>query len=109
MALVNPHLAFPFRFAANGHAASNEQGSGDDVQSCVGVAIVTPFGYRVDEPDFGARPEDFAVLPTNIDALIKALERSEPRALVAIEEDPNLIARLESHLRVFVDRAEGGA
>lgn len=107
MALTNPHLDYPFRFAASGHAAANEQGSATDVVSGVAVALLTPYGYRVDEPDFGARPEIFGTLPLDLDAISRAVEQSEPRASVAIAEREDLIGLLESHLRIYVDRAEG--
>jgi hypothetical protein len=106
VALEIPHLAFPFRWGPNGHAAANEQGSPEDVLSCVSVALVCPPAYRVDEPDFGARPEEMGVLPTDLDGLIRVIERSEPRARIAISERGDLIPLLESHLGVYVDRAE---
>lgn len=107
MALTNPHLDYPFRFAASGHAAANEQGEADDVKSGVTIALLCPSAYRVDEPDFGARPEVMGVLPLDLDALTRAIERSEPRAIVFINENEALIGLLESHLRIYVDRAEG--
>lgn len=102
--LINPHLAFPFQWAASGSAACNEQDTTDDVLSCVGVVIVTPYGYRVDEPDFGARPEEMGVLPMDLASITQAIEASEPRASVQITEDEALIRLLESHLRIYVDR-----
>lgn len=102
-----PHFDYPFRLAATGHAVVNEQGGAQDVQAGVALALLCPSGYRVDEPDFGARPDEMSVLPLDLDALTRAIELSEPRALVAIAERRDLIGLLESHLRIYVDRAEG--
>lgn len=107
MALTSPHLDYPFRFGLSGHAVANEQGTATDVKSGVAVALLCPSGFRVDEPDFGARPEEMGVLPLDLDALVRAIERSEPRALVVITQREDLIGLLEAHLRIYVDRAEG--
>lgn len=96
-----PHLAWPPRFALNGHLAANEQDSIEDIETCVVVSLLTPPGWRADEPQFGSRPE-FPLLPLNTGALAAAITRDEPRAGIILTDDvigrEQLIARINARI-----------
>lgn len=95
------------RVASSGHLASNEQDSIDDVASCVAISLLTPPGWRDDEPDFGSRP-DFPVLPVNLADLQSSVERDEPRARLEMHDDENTRQDLELRIttRMMLVRGE---
>lgn len=103
-----PHLDWPVRVGANGHLASNEQDSIDDIASCVAVSLLTPPGYRIDEPEFGSRP-DFPLLPLDISGLASQLARDEPRAQLDFRDDAFTRADLELRITGRLTLARGAS
>lgn len=81
-----PHLDWPVRFGSSGHLAANEQDSIDDIASCVAVSLMTPRGWRADEPQFGSRP-DFPLLPYDFGSLAGKIQQDEPRAALDVLGD----------------------
>lgn len=102
-----PHLDWPVRIASNGHLASNEQDSLDDIASCVAISLLTPPGWRDDEPEFGSRL-DFPVLPISLSDLQSSVEHDEPRARLDLHDDENTRQELELRItaRLSITRGE---
>jgi phage baseplate assembly protein W len=103
-----PHLDWPVRVGANGHLVANEQDSIDDIASCVAISLMTPPGYRVDEPDFGSRP-DFVTLPINVGAFLQQIERDEPRAALDFSDDDAARENLELRVQLRLSLARGAS
>lgn len=51
---IIPHFSRPFRIVAGlGYAATMEQDSVEDVQTCVRVLLETPVNSRIELPEYG--------------------------------------------------------
>lgn len=96
------------RVGANGHLASNEQDSIDDIATCVAMSLLTPPGWRDDEPDFGSRL-DFPLLPVNLADLQSQIARDEPRAQLALRDDENTRQDLELRITARLTLARGAS
>lgn len=103
-----PHLDWPVRILANGHLASNEQDSIDDIATCVAVSLLTPPGWRDDEPDFGSRL-DFPLLPVNLSDLQSSVARDEPRAQLQLHDDAATRQDLELRITARLTLARGAS
>lgn len=103
-----PHLDWPVRVGANGHLVTNEQDSVDDIATCVAISLLTPPGYRDDEPDFGSRP-DFPLLPVNLAELASQIARDEPRAQLSLRDDANTRQDLELRITARLTLARGAS
>lgn len=80
-----PHFAYPFRFAANGHARVLEQDFVDEIANCCQVILKTTIGSRPELPEFGVNELVFqARNRLSTDDLMAVLQRWEPRADAAI-------------------------
>jgi hypothetical protein len=101
-----PHLDWPVRAGLDGHLVSNEQDSPEDIASCVAVSLLTPPGWRDDEPAFGARP-DFPLLPLDLAALAAQVGRDEPRAALILTDDPAARQDLELRVTARISQARG--
>lgn len=103
-----PHLDWPVRIAPSGHLAANEQDSVDDIATCVAVSLLTPPGWRDEEPDFGSRP-DFPLLPINISDLQTSIAHDEPRAELLLRDEPRARADLELRITARLTLARGAS
>lgn len=103
-----PHLDWPVRLGASGHLVSNEQDSIDDIATCVAISLLTPPGFRIDEPEFGTRP-DFPLLPLDLSGLGSELARDEPRAQLAFVDDPPSRQDLELRVSARLTLARGAS
>lgn len=103
-----PHLDWPVRIAASGHLAANEQDGIDDIATCVAISLLTPLGYRDEEPDFGSRP-DFPLLPINLADLATSVAHDEPRAQLAMHDEPQARAALELRITARLTLARGAS
>jgi hypothetical protein len=74
------HLQYPFRFTAASGAATVDQGSFDDVLSCVRAIVACPVGACPELPTFGIPDPTFLSAPPSGGALIAAIQQWEPRA-----------------------------
>jgi hypothetical protein len=85
-----PHMAFPFRFDANGHAVVLEQDTEEEVGNCVELILGCEVGSLIDQPDFGITDPTFSVTP-NLQHLEHQITSWEPRATVDLSNnlDPN--------------------
>jgi phage baseplate assembly protein W len=79
--ISTPKLAFPFRFAGAGtHAATVEQGSDEEIISCVEVLLRTPVGSRIEVPDYGINDYVFRQGGVALPEVESSIGFWEPRA-----------------------------
>lgn len=102
-----PHLKMPLNFT-HGPAPLVEQDSLEEVAQCAETVLATPQGYRDELPTFGTPDQTFSVGGIEPRLLMDALERWEPRAVVAIETDDILLEELVMFARVDLMGEEGG-
>jgi phage baseplate assembly protein W len=102
---VVPHFAFPFSVDRDGAAHVLEQDTLDEVAQCVQVLLATPTGTRMEQPDYGVVDPVFQV---EIDKgeVLRAVEEWEPRAAVALQDDPDKLDVLVRRVQARV--AQGG-
>jgi phage baseplate assembly protein W len=104
-----PHLDWPVRIASSGHLASNEQDSIDDIATCVAISLLTPLGYRDEEPEFGSRP-DFPLLPIKLADLQTSIAHDEPRAELLLRAEGGATAQnLELRITARLTQARGAS
>lgn len=84
-----PHLDYPFRLSASGHALVNEQDSIEDIESCLQTILLTERGARIELPEFGIDSPLFGRQPLALEALYQTLVEQEPRALAIISQSPD--------------------
>lgn len=83
-----PHFDLPFRLV--GHSvATVEENTWEDVRNCVYAALLTPFGWRPEAPEFGTDELTLQKQPLDVGALEQQISRSDPRALVYLSQDPS--------------------
>jgi phage baseplate assembly protein W len=93
---------------SSGHLAANEQDSIDDIATCVAISMLTPNGFRDDEPEFGSRL-DFPLLPISISDLQSQIARDEPRAQLSISDDERTHQDLELRITARLTLARGAS
>jgi phage baseplate assembly protein W len=103
-----PHLDWPVQFTQAGHLKANEQDGIDDIATCVAISLLTPQGWRDEEPTFGSRP-DFPLLPINLANLQNAIVRDEPRAQIGLHDDEATRQDLELRITTRITLAAGGS
>lgn len=100
MKFDNPHISFPFRLRPDGQAAVYvEQDDPDEVLDCVQVLLLTPLGSRDEVPDYGVGDPAFRERGADLNAIIGAVERWEPRAAAEAEQ---LIDQLSGTVQINV-------
>jgi phage baseplate assembly protein W len=95
-----PHFSLPFRFATP-QAAVSEQDTVDEVGDCILSILVCPVGFRVELPTFGT-PDPTFESPIDLDAIQTSIETWEPRAAMALTEQPDLLDVMVEHLELRV-------
>lgn len=96
-------LTWPLQFdARTGHLKAAEQGSGDDLVSCVEAVLRTRIGDRMEHPEFGTFDLRFQQLPVDLDTVVAHVARWEPRARLLAEQDPSKFAELLARLNIRV-------
>jgi phage baseplate assembly protein W len=91
--VTTPHFSLPFRFGSiNGAAYVNEQDTSDDVLDSARTVLWWPLEQRDDLPDFGTLDIAFKLTTDeSLEMTIKAaLQQWEPRAVIDIEERPEV-------------------
>ena len=97
MAVAAPTFSFPFR-VVNGRVAVVEQNSARDLEQCIHATLSTPYGSRLEAPDYG-RPngelfKQQQPAGVNVDPYLAAIARDEPRAHVLADgEIEDLVER----------------
>lgn len=99
-----PHLAFPFRFGADGAARVLEQDTQEEVEQCVKVLVLTQRGERLEVPDFGIEEPAFQT-GVDLEAIRAAAEEWDDRAQVLFG-DSEVEDRVR-HLLIQVTTEEG--
>lgn len=79
-----PHFAYPFRFGVGGHAATVDQDELDDIRNCVMILLRTEVGSRLDLPEYGVPQQFLKENGINVNGVLSAINRWEPRAQVAM-------------------------
>lgn len=85
------HFQYPFQFSAAGGALTVEQGSFQEVLSCVRAVIACPVGACPELPTFGIPDPTFQTAPPGSGALVSAVQQWEPRA-----EETAVVSALDS-------------
>ena len=85
-----PHFNYPFQFGYTGHAVVVEQGSIEDVESCLQSLLLCQIGQRVELPEFGIDPMLFELQPLDTEEIEAAIVEYEPRAITTIASQPNI-------------------
>jgi len=106
-----PHFDYPFQFGYTGHAVVVEQGTLEDVESCLTTLLHCQIGHRLELPDFGVDPMLFELQPLQTDDIEAAIIEYEPRAITTVASQPSPIDYLTALINVdFSDQpATGGA
>lgn len=99
---IVPHFDLPFRLSGKSFAVV-EQDSHEDVANCVETIIRTPYGFRDDAPDFGLDDHTFDNRPLNVDAMRAQIESQEPRATMALTEEPSLVEDIVTSVNATVN------
>ena len=79
-----PHLAIPLR-VENNQFAINEQDSEQEAKACVWVIVSTEKDSRPEQPEFGINDPTFETMPININGILEAIARWEPRVETEID------------------------
>lgn len=96
-----PKLSFPFRLHANGlSAVTIEQDSDDEILDCLEVLLSTEKGSREEAPAYGIEDQTFKEGGADLEQVLTAISKWEPRAGKALEAD--VIASFIQHIRVKV-------
>lgn len=105
-----PHFDLPFRFAYRAGKPSVvcvEQDTNDDVFNCVVAILRTHEGFRPELPEFGLPEQTFALQPVDVPGMEEDIITQEPRAAVAISQEPD---RFDEHIaRLTVKASTRGA
>jgi phage baseplate assembly protein W len=102
-----PHFAFPMRRAPNGSVAVVEQETVDEIEACVLAILHTRAGELDDQPDFGISEYTFTQQPISREQVAEEVLRTEERASLLVEEEPDRFDALVDHLTITI--AHGAA
>lgn len=100
-----PHFALPFRYE-QGRPVVVEQDSVDDVAACVEAVLRTRPGEREESPDFGSPDLAFRQRPLDLDEVVGAVSRWEPRARLLAQEDPERLDEAVARVQITVRTEE---
>lgn len=102
-----PHLDLPFRFVSDQGSltvATVEQDTIDDVANCVQAVLRCPTGFRPELPEFGLDDLTFRMLPIEMQEILDAVLRWEPRAQITMEKTPEVLDELVVNLFTYVSQ-----
>jgi phage baseplate assembly protein W len=80
-----PHFTYPFRVGQR--VATVEQGTVDEVITCVYAIMATEVGSRAEEPEFGVLDQAFKQGGASFEDLETAVAEWEPRAVTALDSE----------------------
>lgn len=102
-----PHFDIPFRLAGQ-HFAVVDQDTLEDVSNCVWAVLGTQVGMRLEAPTFGREDPTFQMQPVRTDLLIQAVLENEPRAVMLMQQAPDLFDSLIADVTARVSTREVG-
>ena len=103
--VLNPHFDLPFRFLTNNGAAVEEQDSYEDIANCVEAICRCPYGFRVDNANFGFPNVELLNQPVVSEDVIETVSDQEPRATLLFSEQPDTVDVLIDRITVEVRAA----
>jgi phage baseplate assembly protein W len=83
-----------------------EQDTYDDVANCVEVICRTPFGFRLDNPDFGFPSLELTNQPILSDEVEQVVQNQEPRATLLMSEQPDLVDTMIDRITVSIQKQQ---
>lgn len=93
-----PHFDLPFRIGAK--AAEVQQDTIEDVTNCVEVCVRTHVGRRKELPHFGIGDLTFRDQPIRMSDVLQSISSNEPRAIVLIDQHPEVLDELIADVRM---------
>lgn len=105
--MATPHLALPVRYV-NGRVVTVEQDSDAEIAQAVEVILRFEPGMRPELPDFGVPDQTFRVGGVDRDAIVKAIEKFEPRVRAFVEDRPDQFDQLVRHVTVELRGGQDG-
>jgi len=85
-----------------GGVAQTEQDSFEDIANCVEAICRTPYGFRLDNPDFGFPSIELLSQPVLSEDVIETVQNQEPRASILMTEAPGLLDQLIDNITVEI-------
>jgi len=101
-----PHFSYPFERGADGKVKVVEQGSTQHVTTQQFHVLLTPLGFRVDQPDFGWPFPEFATAPIDLGPLELALHRWVPDAKFTTSQWGDVASEAIRHIQVLTEEAQ---
>jgi hypothetical protein len=98
---VTPHFDLPLKIGPLG-ANVVEQDSIDDVGNCVVMIVSVPFGWRDEAPEFGIEDPTMRRQPIGVPAIQQVIGSQEPRAVLIIDEHPDMYDELIDVINIGV-------
>jgi len=93
-----PHFDLPFRIGTK--AAIVQQDTIEDVTNCVEVCVRTHVGRRKELPQFGIPDLTFRDQPIKMSDVLQQISSNEPRAIVLIDQHPEVLDELIADVRM---------
>jgi hypothetical protein len=98
---VTPHFDLPLKIGPLG-ANVVEQDSIDDVANCVVMIVSVPQGWRDEAPQFGIDDPTLRRQPLGADAIMGVIGAQDPRAVLIIDEHPDMSDELIDVINIGV-------
>jgi hypothetical protein len=105
VAVLVPHLAIPFNWDGSS-AAVIEQDTIEDISACVEASCLTIIGQREELPDFGIPDPTFGIQPIDVQRIIDAVLKYEPRAALYMSQSPDEFDQLIARVLLAVSAKE---
>jgi hypothetical protein len=102
--IISPHFDLPFRIGTK--TAEVQQDTIDDVTNCVEVCVRTHIGRRKELPQFGIEDLTLRDQPVRMADVLRRIAENEPRAIVLIDQHPDLLDELIARVRMGVQLRE---
>src|ERR1035437_3878900 len=94
------HFDAPFRLGVDGKPVMVAQNSPEEVGAAVYNILVCPQGAKLADPMFGMPSPLFQPTPLDLTAILRTLQRLEPRADYTLSDVPTLLDWSERNLTV---------
>lgn len=88
-----PQFGGPFRLGRDGKPVTVQQDTPEEIGAAIYNIVTCPQGAKFGDPEFGVPSLLFQTAPLNMDALIAAVQRWEPRASLAVSEHADALSQ----------------